>query len=82
MKKLYNDGWTVLRFWGSQIEKDLLNCTLKIEELINDKKMNFTEKISLEEISGKRFKIRVIEPRIKQRCSLDTLFAQPLKWCF
>ncbi|MEA4984243.1 hypothetical protein SDC9_62922 [bioreactor metagenome] len=67
---LYNQGWIVLRFWGSQIEKDLLNCTLKIEEIINEKKMNFTEKISLEEFSGKRFKIRVIEPESNKEAVL------------
>ena len=60
--ELYSKGWTVIRFWGDEIKKSLLNCTLKIEDLINEKKMNFTEKISLEEISGKQFKIRVVEP--------------------
>ena len=60
--ELCNKGWTVLRFWGSQIENDLLNCTLRIANEINEKKMNFTEKIFFEEISGKQFKIRTIEP--------------------
>lgn len=60
-EELEKKGWTVLRFWGSQIEKDLLNCTIKIENEIKDKKMNFTEKISLEEINGKKYRIKTIE---------------------
>lgn len=40
----------------------MLNCSLKVGKEINDKKMNFSEKISLEEINGKRFRIRTIEP--------------------
>jgi DNA (cytosine-5)-methyltransferase 1 len=60
--ELSKQGWTVLRFWGSQIKNDLLNCTLKIVHEINDKKMIFPEKISLEKINGKQFKIRTIEP--------------------
>ena len=40
----------------------MLNCTLKFEFEINERKMNFKEKISLEDISGKRFRIKTIEP--------------------
>lgn len=29
---LQNLGWTVLRFWGQDIKKDITNCIAKIEE--------------------------------------------------
>jgi len=39
---LLKTGWQVLRFWGNQIEKDLVNCVLKIECKINEaKRKNF-----------------------------------------
>ena len=60
-EKLALLGWSILRFWGKEIEENLLSCTLKIESLIYEKKMNLNEKISLEEIGGKQFKIRIIE---------------------
>lgn len=60
--ELFKQGWTVLRFWGDDIKKNLISCILKIEEAINYSKMNFTEKISLEDIGGKKMKIRLIEP--------------------
>lgn len=37
---LKNEGWQVLRFWGKEIDKDLVNCVLKIEETINGIKGN------------------------------------------
>lgn len=60
--ELAKQGWLVLRFWGKDIKTDLQNCVLKIEETINNRKMNYKEKISIAEISGTKFKIRVIEP--------------------
>ena len=60
-EKLALLGWSILRFCGKEIEENLLSCTLKIESLIYEKKMNLNEKISLEEIGGKQFKIRIIE---------------------
>ncbi len=33
-KLLESKGWTVLRFWGNDIKKDLSRCADKIEELI------------------------------------------------
>ncbi|MFQ5688472.1 MAG: very short patch repair endonuclease, partial [Candidatus Scalindua sp.] len=33
---LLNSGWVVLRFWGKEIEKDLLTCVCKIEDKINE----------------------------------------------
>ncbi len=33
---LLNEGWTLLRFWGQDIKKDLLNCIFKIEKTINE----------------------------------------------
>ena len=61
-EELSKQGWEVLRFWGDEIEKNLENCVLKIEETINSRKMNFTEKISITEISGSKFRVRFIEP--------------------
>ena len=59
--ELRKQGWTILRFWGKEIEKDLLNCVLKIEEAINNKTMDFKEKISIEDVCGKQFKLRIVE---------------------
>lgn len=61
-EELTKQGWTILRFWGKDIEKKLLSCTLQIETVINELKMDLKEKISLEEVGGKQFKIRIVEP--------------------
>lgn len=37
-KKLLKDDWTILRFWGKEIEKDLLSCVGKIEQAIENEK--------------------------------------------
>ena len=37
-KQLTADGWTVLRFWGRNIEKNLFLCVKKVEQTINAKK--------------------------------------------
>lgn len=37
-KFLKKSGWTVLRFWGQEIEKRLDFCILKIERAINEAK--------------------------------------------
>lgn len=34
--KLTSQGWTVLRFWGNDIKKDLLECADKIEEAVKN----------------------------------------------
>ena len=60
--ELTKQGWKVIRFWGNDIKKNLLFCILEIEEAINNSKMDFTERISLADIGGKKFKIRLIEP--------------------
>jgi DNA (cytosine-5)-methyltransferase 1 len=60
--ELMTQGWTVLRFWGDEIKKEPENCIRKIEDALNNKTMNFDTKISISEIAGKRYKIRVIEP--------------------
>lgn len=38
-RKLQEDGWTVLRFWGKQIKKELNSCADEIEKAVkkNDK---------------------------------------------
>jgi len=35
---LRNMGWTVLRFWGKDIEKNVTNCISEIKEIIYEKK--------------------------------------------
>lgn len=48
-EELKKQGWTILRFWSKEIEKNLLSCVLKIENEIKALKMNFKEKISRED---------------------------------
>ncbi len=59
--ELERQGWIVLRFWGKEIEKDLLNCVFKIEKTINDKTINFNGKNSITKIFGNKLKVRVIK---------------------
>lgn len=33
---LKSDGWTVFRFWGNEIKKDLINCADKIERAVKE----------------------------------------------
>lgn len=35
-RKLTEDGWTVLRFWGADIENNLETCVKKIEKTLNE----------------------------------------------
>ncbi|MBN2777116.1 MAG: very short patch repair endonuclease [Bacteroidales bacterium] len=35
--ELSKNGWKVLRFWGKEIENDLLYCVVKVENAINGK---------------------------------------------
>lgn len=37
-EELLKNGWQVIRFWGKDIEKDLVNCVIKIEDEINETK--------------------------------------------
>src|SRR5690554_799263 len=60
-KELAKQGWTILRFWGKEIEKNLLNCVLQIENEIKNLKMDLKEKISLETFGDKQFRIKLIE---------------------
>ena len=69
-EELERQGWKVLRFWGNDIEKNLLSCILKIEDTIKQEKMEFTEKISVEEFSNTRFKLRVVEPKSNKEAVL------------
>lgn len=62
IEKLEGRGWVVLRFWGNDIKKSLLSCVLKIEQAINNSKMDFTEKIIFEEYNGQKYKIKEIDP--------------------
>ncbi|GAB2971021.1 very short patch repair endonuclease [Mucilaginibacter puniceus] len=43
-KVLAEKGWITLRFWGSDIKKDLLNCTIQVETAINEAKNGFEGK--------------------------------------
>ena len=69
-EELKRQGWRVLRFWGVDIEKDLLSCLLKIEDTIKQEKMEFTKKISIEEVNNARFKIRIVEPESNKEAVL------------
>ncbi len=42
-EKLKSDGWTVLRFWGNDIKKNLTDCADEIEIIVrSNKKMKWT----------------------------------------
>lgn len=43
-QELRKQGWIVLRFWGKEIQKDLVTCTKIIEEKINERKCNLEKK--------------------------------------
>jgi len=60
--ELEKQGWSVLCFWGGDIKKHLLSCILKIEAVIKQAKMDLKEKITLDQIGDKQFKIRIYEP--------------------
>lgn len=68
--ELEKQGWTILRFWGKDIEKNVLNCVTQIESEINDLKMNLKQKISLETFGNKQFKIKLVEPDNNQEAVL------------
>ncbi|WP_312076762.1 DNA mismatch endonuclease Vsr [Chryseobacterium sp.] len=70
-EELTKQGWTILRFWGKEIEKDLLNCVLQIEMAIKELKMDLKEKISLETFENKQFRIKLIEPDNNQEAVLS-----------
>ena len=42
-KSLVAAGWTVVRFWGEDIKKDINGCVRAIEEIIFEKKMGSFE---------------------------------------
>lgn len=39
-QKLKEEGWTVLRFWGKDVQKKLQLCLKKVEEAVNEAKGN------------------------------------------
>lgn len=67
---LKNQGWTVLRFWAKEIEQNLVSCVLQIEKVIEELKMRFKEKVSLETFDDKQFRIRLIEPEDNKEAAL------------
>lgn len=67
---LTKQGWTILRFWAKDIEKDLLTCVLRIEQEIKYLKMNLKEKIFLETFGDKQFRVRLVEPDNNQEAVL------------
>lgn len=70
-EELAKQGWTILRFWSKEIEKDLLNCVLQIENAIKELEMDLTEKISLETFGNKQFRIKLVEPDNNQEIILS-----------
>lgn len=44
--KLKSQGWKVLRFWGQEIDKDIVSCVTKIEKTIDEaKRKNIIKKL-------------------------------------
>ena len=42
-EELLKTGWQVIRFWGKEIEKELVNCVIEIEDKIDEaKRKNIT----------------------------------------
>ena len=39
-KKLLYEGWTVIRFWGSEIKNDLKECVKVVDEIVFEIKTN------------------------------------------
>ena len=37
-EELLRTGWKVIRFWGKEIQKELVICTVKIETIVNEAK--------------------------------------------
>lgn len=37
-RKLEEDGWTVIRFWGNEIKRNLQNCADIVEDILSDEK--------------------------------------------
>lgn len=75
--ELTHQGWTILRVWGKDIEKNLLTCVLQIESEIKDLKMNLKEKISLETFGDKQFRIKLVEPENNQEAVLTHYLHNP-----
>lgn len=68
--ELIKQGWTILRFWAKDIEKNLLTCVMQIESEMKDLKLDLKEKISLETIGNKQFRIKLIAPENNQEAVL------------
>ncbi len=60
--ELIKSGWTIMRFWAKEVQKNLLNCVMQIESEIRNLKMDLKEKISLETFGNKQFRIKLVEP--------------------
>ena len=45
-KKLENMGWIVLRFWGKEIKKNLVNCVSEIKDTIYEVKHGIYDKLN------------------------------------
>ncbi|MBP1631398.1 MAG: DNA-cytosine methyltransferase [Bacteroidetes bacterium] len=61
---LQKQGWTVLRFWESEIEKCPDNCIRIIKEIMTDKRSKSIEnEIKISEIcNGKKYKLQIYGP--------------------
>lgn len=58
-KKLLFLGWTVIRFWGNDIKKDLNGCIKVIEETIFDIKMTDSESDMQENLDPMKYETHV-----------------------
>jgi len=46
-EKLKSEGWTVLRFWGREIKKNLEDCVKKISDTIQQKKSEVKKNVAI-----------------------------------
>ena len=58
------EGWTVLRFWGKEIKKNIEGCMAKIKQAIEDKEIieKAKSKSLIEKLTGKKMKVTVYDP--------------------
>src|SRR5690606_37792921 len=69
-EELTKKGWTILRFWSREVEKNLLNCVLQNESEIKKLKMNLKEEILMKLIDEKQFRVNYLEPESNKEAVL------------
>lgn len=56
-KKLCEDGWTVLRFWETDISKNLERCVAKVQQAIQESKNKIEQERALRKVYHKKIVI-------------------------